>query len=116
MNGVLCTPEQASCLIPNLIVELTPPCPLDGAGGLVLCGLGYNGQKVTVRVLDGVLEVEGVPAEEVEAMGDPLVVEFRSFTAVRVMFVIGIVLVILSVLLFRRRYRIATRGSGLRRA
>ena len=25
----------------------------------MLCGLGYNGQKVTVRVLDGVLEVEG---------------------------------------------------------
>ena len=62
------------------------------------------------------LEEMGYTAEEVEAMGDPLVVEFRSFTAVRVMFVIGIVLVILSVLLFRRRYRIATRGSGLRRA
>lgn len=67
-SGVLCTPEQASCLIPNLIDELRLPCPLDGAGGLVLCGLGYNGQKVTVRVLDGVLEVEGVPAEEVEAI------------------------------------------------
>ena len=62
------------------------------------------------------LEEMGYTAEEVEAMGDPLVVEFRSFTAVRVMFVICIVLVILSVLLFRRRYRIATRGSGLRRA
>lgn len=68
MSGVLCTPEQASCLIPNLIVELLPPCPLDGAGGFVLCGLGYNGQKVTIRVLEGVLEVEGVPAEEVEAL------------------------------------------------
>lgn len=68
MSGVLCTPEQASCLIPHLIVELLPPCPLDGAGGFVLCGLGYNGQKVTIRVLEGVLEIEGVPAEEVEAL------------------------------------------------
>ena len=72
--------------------------------------------SATIRNEMSDLEEMGYTAEEVEAMGDPLVVEFRSFTAVRVMFVIGIVLVILSVLLFRRRYRIATRGSGLRRA
>lgn len=69
MSGaVLCTPEQASCLIPNLITELRPPCPLDGTGGLVLCGWGYRGQEVTVRVLEGVLEIEGVTVEEVEAI------------------------------------------------
>lgn len=68
MSGVLCTPEQASCIIPHLITELRPPCPLEGKGGLVLCGLGYRGQEVTVRVLEGVLEVEGIPAEEVEAI------------------------------------------------
>ena len=68
MSGVLCTPEQASCIIPHLITELRPPCPLEGKGGLVLCCLGYRGQEVTVRVLEGVLEVEGVPAEEVEAI------------------------------------------------
>lgn len=68
MSGVLCTPEQASCLIPHLIAELRPPCPLEGTGGLVLSGLGYKGQPVTIRVLDGVLEIEGVPAEEAEAI------------------------------------------------
>ena len=34
----------------------------------MLCGLGYKGQKVVIRVRPGVLEVDGVPAEEVEAM------------------------------------------------
>lgn len=58
----------------------------------------------------------GFTEEEVEAMGEPLVVEFISFTAVRVMFVIGLLLVVLSVFLFMRRYRIETRGSGLKRA
>ena len=68
MNGFPCTPQLASCLIPNLITELRPPCPISGAGGLVLCGLGYNGQDVTVRVLEDVIEIEGVPASEVEAI------------------------------------------------
>lgn len=62
------------------------------------------------------LEELGYTAEEIKAMGDPLVVEFRSFTAIRVMFAIGIVAVALAVFFFRRRYRIETRGSGLRRA
>ena len=62
------------------------------------------------------LEELGYTAEEIKAMGDPLVVEFRSFTAIRVMFIIGIVAVILAALFFMRRYRIETKGSGLRRA
>ena len=33
------------------------------------------------------LEELGYTAEEIKAMGDPLVVEFRSFTAIRVMFI-----------------------------
>lgn len=70
MTGVLCTPEQASCLIPNLIAELRPPCPCEGREGLFLFGVGYRGQEVTLRVLPGVLEVDGVPADEIEAMRD----------------------------------------------
>ena len=62
------------------------------------------------------LEELGYTAEEIKAMGDPLVVEFRSFTAIRVMFIIGIAAVILAALFFMRRYRIETKGSGLRRA
>ena len=61
MTGLLCSPEEASCLIPNLIAELETPCPCEGLEGLVLCGLGYKGQRVTIRVRPGVLEVDGVP-------------------------------------------------------
>ena len=67
-GGVLCSLEQASCIIPHLITELRPPCPCEGLEGLVLSGVGYNGQDVTVRILPGVIEVDGVPIEEVEAI------------------------------------------------
>lgn len=36
MTGLLCSPEEASCLIPNLIAELETPCPCEGLEGLVL--------------------------------------------------------------------------------
>lgn len=68
MTGLLCSPEEASCLIPNLIAELETPCPCEGLEGLVLRGLGYKGQRVTIRVRPGVLEVDGVPADELEAL------------------------------------------------
>lgn len=74
MSGFPCTPELASCLIPNLITELRPPCPLSGGGGLLLRGMGYNGQEVTVRVLKDAIEIEGVPRSEVEA-----IIERRCF-------------------------------------
>lgn len=32
--GVLCSQEEASCLIPNLITELKLPCPCEGREGL----------------------------------------------------------------------------------
>ena len=68
MTGLLCSPEEASCLIPNLIAELESPSPCEGLEGLVLCGLGSKGQWVTIRVRPGVLEVDGVPADELEAL------------------------------------------------
>ena len=43
--GVLCSQEEASCLIPNLITELRLPCPCEGREGLFLCGLGYNAAR-----------------------------------------------------------------------
>ena len=70
MSGVLCTPEQASCIIPSLITELRPPCPCKGREGLFLFGVGYRGQDVVIRILPGVLEVEGISADEVEAIRD----------------------------------------------
>lgn len=57
MTGLLCSPEEASCLIPNLIAELETPCPCEGLEGLVLCGLGYKGQRVTIRVRPGELTI-----------------------------------------------------------
>ena len=58
----------------------------------------------------------GYTEEEIEAMGAPIVVRYVSFTAVRVMAVIGIVLLLLGLWLLRRGYRREVRGSGLRRA
>ncbi len=54
----------------------------------------------------------GYTEEELDAMGDPLVVQYVSFTACWVMTGIGLVLVLVAVLLFRRRYHIAVYGSG----
>ena len=52
----------------------------------------------------------------IESLGDPLVVRTVNFTASWVMTAIGLVLVLLGALLFRRGYRIARYGSGLSRA
>lgn len=54
--------------------------------------------------------------EEINSLGDPLVVSTVNFTACWIMTAIGLVLVVLGVLLFRRGYRVARYGSGLRRA
>lgn len=80
--GVLCSEEQASCIIPHLIAELRPPCPCEGHEGLVLCGVGYRGQDVTIRVLRGVIEVDGVPVEEVEAIRERRCLMCRTGTAI----------------------------------
>ncbi|MDE7218706.1 MAG: hypothetical protein K2O45_03660 [Oscillospiraceae bacterium] len=58
----------------------------------------------------------GYTEAELEEMGDPLVVRTVNFTACWVMTAIGLVLVLLGVLLFRRGYRVAKYGSGLSRA
>ena len=58
----------------------------------------------------------GFEKEDIDSLGEPLVIRYVNFTAVRVMAVIGVVLLLLAGLLYRRRYRIETRGSGLRRA
>ena len=34
MTGLLCSPEEASCLIPNLIAELETPCPCESKEAL----------------------------------------------------------------------------------
>lgn len=62
------------------------------------------------------LEDLGFEKEDIDSLGEPLVIRYVNFTAVRVMAVIGVVLLLLAGLLYRRRYRIETRGSGLRRA
>ncbi len=50
---------------------------------------------------------------EIDALGDPLVVRTVNFTACWVLTAIGLVLILLGALLFRRGYRIARYGSGL---
>lgn len=68
IEGVLCSPEEASCLIPSIITELKTPCPCDGRRGLFLCGTSYDGRDISITVRPGVLEFEGITAEEVEAI------------------------------------------------
>ena len=47
----------------------------------------------------------GYTESEIDAMGEPLVIQYRSFTAVRVLFFIGLALVLLAVFFVWRRYR-----------
>ena len=58
----------------------------------------------------------GYTEDEIRELGDPLVIRYVNFTAVRVMTGIGIVLLLLGLWLLCRGYRREVRGSGLRRA
>lgn len=53
----------------------------------------------------GYLEDMGYTEEEIDAMGEPLVIRYNNFLAVRAMFVIGAVLCLLTVFILCRRYR-----------
>lgn len=58
----------------------------------------------------------GYTEAEIQQMGEPLVVCYVNFMAVRIGFVLGLVLVLLGLLLLRAGYRREVRGSGLKRA
>lgn len=58
----------------------------------------------------------GYTEAELEEMGGPLLVQTVNFTACWVMLGIGLALLVLAILLFRRSYRFAKYGSGLSRA
>ncbi len=58
----------------------------------------------------------GYTEKDIDDMGEPLLIENVSFTAVRVMFVLGIVFLFLAFFLLRLRYKRLCRGSGLPRA
>lgn len=47
----------------------------------------------------------GYTQGEIEAMGEPLIIQYRSFTSVRVVFLIGLVMAALGVFLTIRRYK-----------
>lgn len=51
--------------------------------------------------------------EEIDAMGTPLVIQYVSFGAVRVMFLIGVALLVLTFVILWRRYQKELEGSGL---
>lgn len=62
------------------------------------------------------LEDLGYTETEIEEMGDPLMIQYVNFTAVRAMFAIGVVFIILAFFILWRRYKRALRGSGLLKA
>ncbi|MCI8269120.1 MAG: hypothetical protein HFG55_05615 [Lachnospiraceae bacterium] len=68
------------------------------------------------RYFEEYLEELGYTAEEVAELGEPLVVRFVSFTAVRVMTGLGALSLVLGLFLLRRNYRREERGSGLPKA
>ena len=73
-----------------------------------------GGEEPTVEFsMEGKVEVSD---EVIDSLGDPLVVRTVNFTACWIMTAIGLVLVLLGALLFRRGYRVAKYGSGLGRA
>lgn len=68
--AVLCTEETAACLIPHLISELETPCPCRRHDGLYLTGTSIDGRQVSITVKKGVLEVEGIGQEELDALAE----------------------------------------------
>lgn len=66
MTRIACKDSgEVSCLVANLLAELEQPCQTckpDGA--VVLTGTSPTGEKVTVRLLPGLLlEAEGISEE-----------------------------------------------------
>lgn len=53
--------------------------------------------------------------EEIESFGEPLVIEYTDFTVVRVMFAVGVVLILLSVFLLWRNYKRPEKPSKLKK-
>lgn len=58
----------------------------------------------------------GYTENEIELMGEPLVIQYVNFGAVQSMFAIGIVLILLALFFLRRRYKRLLKGSGLPKA
>lgn len=62
------------------------------------------------------LEDLGYTEAEIEEMGEPLVIQYVNFNAVRITFAVGVVLIILAIFILWRRYKRALAGSGLPKA
>ncbi len=58
----------------------------------------------------------GYTEEEIEAFGEPLVIQIRNFLAVRIIMLLGILLLVLAFVILVRSYKRAVRGSGLPKA
>ena len=58
-----------------------------------------------VRYYEEYLMDMGYTKSEIDDMGDALVIQYRSFTAVRVLFCIGLVIGLLGIFLLVRRYK-----------
>ncbi len=72
-------------------------------------------EEKLVKYYNEYLEELGYTESEIEAMGEPLLIEYVSFNAVRIMFAIGILLIALGLFILWRRCKRIQRGSGLRR-
>ena len=70
MPKIAATEEQASCLIASLVAETRTPCPCDGKRGLRIEGNTFDGRPIEIRIdtAEGVLYVEGMTQEEVDAI------------------------------------------------
>ncbi len=64
-----------------------------------------------VRYYGEYLEEMGYTDTEIDAMGEPLVIQYVDFNAVRIMFVIAVVLIALALFLWWRRYKRELRES-----
>ncbi|MDR2513921.1 MAG: hypothetical protein LBD02_01785 [Christensenellaceae bacterium] len=68
MIKIACTEEEASCLIPNIIVETKTPCPCNGKHGLAIEGYTYDGREVKIQIQSGMLLIDGMAQGEVDAI------------------------------------------------
>ena len=61
------------------------------------------------------LEDMGYSQAEIDAMGEPLVIQYVAFGPTRVLFLIGVALIVIAIIILCRRYKKELEGSGLNR-
>lgn len=72
-----CKPQELSCIIGHLFVELEPPCEECGGERVTIKGTAYNGDKVEIFITEWGFEFNG-NAELIEKIREGVCLYERS--------------------------------------